>query len=102
MRTPRDTHLPTETLCAVMTEIQLGSHLVLRPMLPLVLVAAVPLALAGVPIMELTVDNSRYFWYHHSAADTVDKVNPKELARCVAAMAVMAYIVADMPAALPR
>jgi carboxypeptidase Q len=61
-----------------------------------------PLALAGVPVMELTVDNSRYFWYHHSAADTVDKVNPKQLGRCVAAMAVMAYIVADMPAALPR
>jgi len=33
---------------------------------------------------------------HHTAADTLDKVNPQELALCVATMAVMAYTVDDM------
>ena len=60
------------------------------------------LALAGVPVMELTVEGSKYFWFHHTAADTPDKVNPKELSQCAAAMAVMAYVVADMPESLPR
>jgi carboxypeptidase Q len=60
------------------------------------------LAPAGVPVMELKVEGSKYFWFHHTAADTVDKVNPKELSQCVAAMAVMAYVVADRPEDLPR
>jgi carboxypeptidase Q len=60
------------------------------------------LAPAGVPIMQLTVDGSKYFWFHHTAADTPDKVDPKELSRCVAAMAVMAYVAADLPERLPR
>jgi carboxypeptidase Q len=60
------------------------------------------LARGGVPVMELTVEDSKYFWFHHTAADTPDKVNPKELSQCVAAMAVMAYVVADMPQSLPR
>ena len=59
-----------------------------------------PLAAAGVPAMELDVDGSRYFWYHHSDADMLDKLDPAELARCVAAMAVMAYVVADLPGRL--
>lgn len=54
-----------------------------------------PLAAAGVPTMEIDVDGSRYFWYHHSDADTLDKLDPAELARCVAAMGVMAYVIAD-------
>jgi carboxypeptidase Q len=61
-----------------------------------------PLAEAGVPAMELDVEGSRYFWYHHSDGDTLDKLDPAELARCVAAMAVMAYVVADLPDALPH
>jgi len=61
-----------------------------------------PLAEAGVPTMELDVDGSRYFWYHHSDGDTLDKLDPGELARCVAAMAVMAYVVADLPDPLPH
>jgi carboxypeptidase Q len=59
-----------------------------------------PLAEAGVPTMELDVDGSRYFWYHHSEGDTLDKLDPAEMARCVAAMAVMAYVVADLPSGL--
>jgi carboxypeptidase Q len=59
-----------------------------------------PLAEAGVPAMELDVDGPRYFWYHHSEGDTLDKLDPAEMARCVAAMAVMAYVVADLPEGL--
>ncbi len=56
----------------------------------------------GVPAMALADDESKYFWYHHTDADTVDKLDPRQLSLCVAAMAVMAYGVADEPAALPR
>jgi carboxypeptidase Q len=61
-----------------------------------------PLVEEGVPGMEIDVDDSRYFWYHHSEGDTLDKLDPGELARCVAALAVMAYVVADLPEGLGR
>jgi carboxypeptidase Q len=54
----------------------------------------------GVPTMELDVDSNRYFWYHHSEGDMLDKLDPAEMARCVAVMAVMAYVVADLPEGL--
>jgi carboxypeptidase Q len=61
-----------------------------------------PLVERGVPGMGLDVERSRYFWFHHSEGDTLDKVDPVALARCVAALAVMAYVVADLPDPLPR
>ena len=61
-----------------------------------------PLVERGVPGIGLDVEASRYFWYHHSDGDTLDKLDPAEMARCVALMAVMAYVIADLPAALPR
>ncbi|HEU4455512.1 MAG TPA: M20/M25/M40 family metallo-hydrolase [Longimicrobium sp.] len=61
-----------------------------------------PLMALGVPGMGLLVDDTRYFWYHHTDADTVDKLDPAEVARCVAAMAVMAFVAAEMPQPLPR
>lgn len=61
-----------------------------------------PITRLGVPGMSPVVDGTRYFWYHHSAADTVDKLDPSDLARVVALMAVMTYVVADMPERLPR
>ena len=61
-----------------------------------------PIMERGVPGMGLNTDGQRYFWYHHSDADTVDKLDPHEMAECVAAMAVMAYVVADLPDPLPR
>ena len=56
-----------------------------------------PIVREGVTGASLNVDASRYFDIHHTHADTFDKVSPQELAACVAAMAVMAYVVADMP-----
>jgi carboxypeptidase Q len=56
-----------------------------------------PLVERGVPGMGLDVDDSRYFWFHHSDGDMLDKLDPAELARCVAALAVMAYVAADAP-----
>jgi carboxypeptidase Q len=61
-----------------------------------------PLMRLGVPGMGLNVDGSEYFWYHHTEADTLDKLDPDEFARCVAAMAVVAWVVAEMPERLPR
>jgi carboxypeptidase Q len=61
-----------------------------------------PLAERGVPAAAPIVDGSRYFWFHHSAGDTMDKLDPREMAECVAAMAVLAYVAADMPARFPR
>jgi carboxypeptidase Q len=50
-----------------------------------------------VPGMSLEVDGSKYFLIHHTAADTIDKIDPVEMAKCAAAVAVMAYVVADLP-----
>ena len=61
-----------------------------------------PIMREGVPGMGLSVDGSRYFWYHHTPADTYDKVDKDEFNRCVATMALMAYVVADMEERLPR
>ncbi len=61
-----------------------------------------PIMQRGVPGMGLQVDGTRYFWYHHTDADTIDKLDPEEMARCVATMAVMAFVVADMEERLPR
>ena len=61
-----------------------------------------PIMALGVPGAGLQVDGSRYFWYHHTDADTVDKLDPREVGLSTAAMAVLAYVVADMPEKLPR
>jgi len=61
-----------------------------------------PIMALGVPGLGLNVDGTKYFWYHHTEADTIDKLDPHEMALCVATMAVMAYVVADMAETLPR
>lgn len=43
-----------------------------------------------------------YFYFHHTNADTADKLNPRDMDMCVAAMAVMSYCVADAKDTLPR
>jgi carboxypeptidase Q len=52
---------------------------------------------ARIPGLSLEVDTSTYFAIHHTQADTVDKIDPAEMARCAAAMTVMAYVIADIP-----
>lgn len=61
-----------------------------------------PLYALGVPVATIDVDPSRYFWYHHSDADTIDKLDPVDLARNVAIFAVIANTVANMEGTLPR
>ncbi len=61
-----------------------------------------PLLTAGVPGAALDVDGSRYFWYHHTNADTPDKLDPADVARCVATFAVWAYVLADAPGRPPH
>jgi carboxypeptidase Q len=61
-----------------------------------------PLTDRGVPGAGLVVDGTKYFWYHHSAADTFDKIDAAEFVRCVAALAVLAYVAAEMPDPIPR
>lgn len=61
-----------------------------------------PLMRDGVPGMNLRTDNGRYFWYHHTPADTVDKLDPGHVARAVAATAVLIYVAAEMPERLPH
>jgi carboxypeptidase Q len=56
---------------------------------------------AGVPLLGLFSDPTHYFDVHHSAADTLEKIDPAALGRNVAAMATMAYVVADRPTRWP-
>ena len=56
-----------------------------------------PLMADGVPGMGLRTVMTHYFDYHHTNADTFDKIVPDEFRRCVAAMAVMGYALADWP-----
>jgi carboxypeptidase Q len=57
---------------------------------------------ARIPGMSLEVDESKYFLIHHTSADTIDKIDPVEMAKCAAAVAVMTYVIAEMPEPLPR
>jgi Zn-dependent M28 family amino/carboxypeptidase len=57
---------------------------------------------AGVPALGILQDGRTYFHYHHTAADTLDKIIPSELRENAAAMAVMGYALASMKDPLPR
>ncbi len=60
-----------------------------------------PLTREGVPSLGVRTAGTHYFDWHHSDADTVDKIKPEELRLNIAAMAVMSYVLADMPDRLP-
>ena len=61
-----------------------------------------PLTQKGVPSFAPWFDMRTYFNYHHTAADTFDKVNPKELAEVGSVMAVLACGLANLEQNLPR
>jgi Iap family predicted aminopeptidase len=60
-----------------------------------------PLRKLGVPVLGLVQDGRRYFDYHHTAADTFDKIDRAALDKNVAAMAVMAWGLAQHERTLP-
>ena len=61
-----------------------------------------PLVEAGVPGLGIIQDGRKYFDYHHTAADTLDKVDPQELRENSAVVAVLAYALANLEQPLPR
>jgi Zn-dependent M28 family amino/carboxypeptidase len=56
-----------------------------------------PLMRDGVPGLGERTVGTHYFDWHHTEADTLDKVNLEDFRRNVAALAVMGYALADMP-----
>ena len=61
-----------------------------------------PLTQQGVPSFAPWFDMRTYFNYHHSAADTFDKIDPKDLAKLGSVMVVLAYGLASLERSLPR
>jgi carboxypeptidase Q len=51
---------------------------------------------ANIPALSLEADGN-YFLIHHTPADTIDKIDPLDIARSSAAVAIMAYVIAEMP-----
>jgi Peptidase family M28 len=56
-----------------------------------------PLTHDGVPGLSLDTVEEHYFDWHHTRADTLDKVDPADLRRATGMLAVMGYVLADMP-----
>ena len=57
-----------------------------------------PIAQAGgVPTMAYSGDSTRYFTIHHTPADTIDRISKAEVSKAAAAIAIIAYVTADMP-----
>ena len=61
-----------------------------------------PINKKGVPGFSPNQDSRFYFNYHHTAADTFDKVDPRELSENAAVMTVLAYALADSATPAPR
>jgi len=51
---------------------------------------------ANIPALSLDVEGN-YFLIHHTPADTIDKIDPLDIARSSAAVAIMSYVIAEMP-----
>jgi len=56
-----------------------------------------PMGPAGVVLIGHRMESSKYFHYHHSPADTIDKVDPDLMSKNVAMLAASTFILADMP-----
>jgi carboxypeptidase Q len=52
-----------------------------------------PLGRQDVPVMEYLPDSQRYFDYHHTREDTIDKVSKRELELGAASMAALVYLI---------
>ncbi len=61
-----------------------------------------PMTAQGVPSFEPLLDNRNYFSYHHTPADTLDKVDPENLRRQVAMLAMLTWYLAEMPVSIPQ
>lgn len=61
-----------------------------------------PLTRVGVPSFAPWFNQQTYFNYHHTAADTFDKINPREMAENASLVAVLAYGLANLEQPLPR
>jgi carboxypeptidase Q len=62
-----------------------------------------PIAQLGkVPMMAYAGDSTKYFTIHHTPADTVERILPAEVSKAAASLAVMTYVVAEMPERLPK
>lgn len=62
----------------------------------------IPLNVYGVPTFAPIQDARKYFLWHHTAADTLDKIDPQELRENGVVMTVLAYALANMEGELPR
>ena len=59
-----------------------------------------PLTKDGVPALSLNTVGEHYFDWHHTQADTLDKVDPQDFRKAVALLGVMGFTLADMPGTL--
>ena len=59
-----------------------------------------PLTSEGVPGLSLSTVGEHYFDWHHTHADTLDKVDPQDFRKAVALLGVMGFVLADMPGTL--
>ncbi|MFN7967098.1 MAG: M20/M25/M40 family metallo-hydrolase [Acidobacteriota bacterium] len=61
-----------------------------------------PMVALGVPGVGISIESTHYFDYHHTEADTLDKVVPADFKDSVAAYTLMAWLLAESPEPLPR
>jgi carboxypeptidase Q len=61
-----------------------------------------PIFALGVPAIGIDTDQSRYFWYHHTEADTPAKIDPADMQKVVAIMAVVANTFSNLAERIPR
>ena len=54
-----------------------------------------PMVQKGVPVIDLDNDGTRYFDIHHTADDTLDKIDPAQLAQAIEAWSIMLRTVVD-------
>jgi len=62
----------------------------------------IPIAQQGVPTIRLNQNGRDYFDLHHTPDDTLDKINPEELAQNIAAYAASIYLIADSDVAMKQ